>query len=129
MDVKSAFLNDILHEEVYVEQPKGFEDPKHPDHVYKLKKVLYGLKQSPQAWYERLTIFLLESSFARGRADKTLFIKKESKYILIAQIYVDDIVFGSTSKKLTHNFFEHMKSQFKMSMMGDLNYFLDLQVK
>ena len=95
MNVKSAFLNDILHEEAYVEQPKGFEDPKHPDHVYKLKKALYGLKQAPRAWYERLTTFLLEFGLTRGGADKTLFIKKEFKNIFIAQIYVDDIVFGS----------------------------------
>ena len=107
--MKSAFLNGILHEEAYVEQPKGFEDPKHPDHVYKLKKALYGLKQAPRAWYERLTTFLLESGFFQGGADKTLFIKKESKHILIAQIYVDDIVFGSTFEMLAQNFSEHIK--------------------
>ena len=97
--MKSAFLNGILHEEAYVEQPKGFEDPKHPDHVYKLKKALYGLKQAPRAWYKRLITFLLESGFSRGGTDKVLLIKKESKHILFAQIYVDDIVFGSISQK------------------------------
>lgn len=73
MDVKSVFLNGILGEEVYVEQPKGFEDPKYPNHVYKLKKALYGLKQAPRAWYERLTIFLMNNGFKRGSVDKTLF--------------------------------------------------------
>ena len=103
---KSVFLNGILHEETYVKQPKGFKDPKHSDHVYKLKKVLYGLKQAPRAWYERLTTFLLESYFFRGAADKTLFIKKKFKHI-----YINDIVFSSTSEKPTHNFSKHMRSQ------------------
>ena len=75
MDVKSEFLNGILNEEVYVEQPKGFEDPYHPHHVYKLKKALYGLKQAPRTWYERLTQFLLQKGYQRGGVDKTLFIK------------------------------------------------------
>ena len=96
--------------------------------MYKLKKALYGLKQAPRAWYERLTTFLLQSEFTRGGVDKTLFIKRESKHILIAQIYVDDIVFGSTCEKLANHFSEHMKSQFEMSMMGELSYFLGLQV-
>jgi hypothetical protein len=69
MDVKSAFLNCILQEEVYIEQPKGFQDPHHPHHVYKLKKALYGLKQAPRAWYERLTTYLLSKGFTRGQAD------------------------------------------------------------
>jgi hypothetical protein len=69
MDVNSAFLNSVLQEEVYVEQPKGFQDPHHPHHVYKLKKALYGLKQAPRAWYERLTTYLLSKGFARGQVD------------------------------------------------------------
>ena len=75
MDVKSAFLNGFLSEEVYVEQPAGFQDPHKPNHVFKLKKALYGLKQAPRAWYERLTTFLLEHDYIRGTADKTLFVK------------------------------------------------------
>ena len=96
MDVKSIFLNDILHEEDYVEQPKGFEDSKHPDHAYKLKKALYGLKQAPRAGWPHF----FRVGFAQRGADKTLFIKKKSKHILIDQIYVDDIVFGSIFEKL-----------------------------
>uniref|UniRef100_A0A803PZN1 Reverse transcriptase Ty1/copia-type domain-containing protein n=1 Tax=Cannabis sativa TaxID=3483 RepID=A0A803PZN1_CANSA len=97
MDVKSAFLNGILNEEVYVEQPKGFEELHAPDHVYKLEKALYGLKQAPRAWYERLTQFLASHGYKMGGVDKTLFIKNNKSNIIIPQIYVDDIVFGSTS--------------------------------
>jgi len=88
MDVKSAFLNGFLQEEVYVEQPKGFQDPHHPHHVYKLKKALYGLKQAPRAWNERLTTYLLAKGFTRGQADRTLFIRNQGTHKLIAQIYV-----------------------------------------
>lgn len=100
MDVKSAFLNGYLNDEAYAEKPKGFQDPYYPDLVYKLNKVLYGLKQAPRAWYERLTVFLLENSFKRGSIDKTMFIKYDGKNILIALVYVDDIVFCSTSDNL-----------------------------
>ena len=129
MDVKSAFLNGLLEEEVYVEQPKGFEDAKKPNHVYLLKKALYGLKQAPRAWYERLTQFLINQNFERGSVDKTLFIQKTNDSILIAQIYVDDIVFGSTCNSFTEEFANLMKSEFEMSMVGELNFFLGLQVK
>jgi hypothetical protein len=102
-------LNGILQEEVYVEQPKGFQDPHHPLHVYKLKKALYGLKQAPRAWYERLTTYLLAKGFTRGQADRTLFIKNQGTHKLIAQIYVDDIIFGATLDSLAHDFSEEMK--------------------
>jgi hypothetical protein len=92
MDVKSAFLNGYISEEVYVHQPPGFEDAKHPDHVFKLKKSLYGLKQAPRAWYERLSTFLLENEFVRGKVDTTLLCKSYKHNILIVQIYVDDII-------------------------------------
>ncbi|MCI26207.1 gag-pol polyprotein, partial [Trifolium medium] len=88
LDVKSAFLNGNLHEEVYVEQPKGFIDPSFPEHIYRLKKALYGLKQAPRAWYERLTEFLFNNGYNRGGIDKTLFVKKNEEKIMIAQIYV-----------------------------------------
>jgi hypothetical protein len=129
MDVKSAFLNGILHEEVYVEQPKGFQDPHHPHHVYKLKKALYGLKQAPRAWYERLTTYLLTKGFTRPQADRTLFIRNQGTNKLIAQIYVDDIIFGATLDSFAHEFSEEMKQEFEMNMIGELNYFLGLQVK
>jgi hypothetical protein len=129
MDVKSAFLNGILQEKVYVEQPKGFQDPHHPHHVYKLKKVLYGLEQAPWAWYERLTTYLLTKGFTRGQADHSLFIRNQGAHKLIAQIYVDDIIFGATLDTLAHEFSEEMKQEFEMSMIVELNYFLGLQVK
>jgi len=129
MDVKSAFLNGVLQEEVYVEQPKGFQDPHYPHHVYKLKKALYGFKQAPRAWYERLTTYLLAKGFTRGQADRTLFIRKKGTHKLIAQIYVDDISFGANLDSLGREFSEEMKKEFEMSMIGELNYFLGLQVK
>lgn len=108
MDVKSAFLNGILQEEVYVAQPKGFEDPTNPKFVYKLKKALYGLKQAPQAWYERLTGFLTDGGYIRGSVDKTLFKLGKGDDIMMVQIYVGDIIFGGTSQKLVDEFFSSM---------------------
>ena len=109
MDVKSAFLNGFLNEEVFVEQPKGFQDPHFPDHVLKLKKALYGLKQAPREWYDRLTTYLLDHGFTRGQADRTLFAKRDMKSLFGAQVYVSDIVFGSTIDHLAHEFSEEMK--------------------
>lgn len=130
MGVKSAFLNGILDEEVYVEQPEGFLDPKNSYHVYRLKNALYGLKQAPRAWYERLTqFFLLIISFKGVHVDKTLFIQRTNDDILIAHIYVDDIAFGSTCDVLAVKFANLMKFKLEMSMVGELNFFLGLQVK
>ena len=129
MDVKSAFLNGFIIEEVYVEQPPGFTSFDFPNHVFKLKKALYGLKQAPRAWYDRLSKFLLENGFEMGKVDKTLFIKTKEKDILLVQIYVDDIIFGSTNKSLCEDFSKCMHNEFEMSMMGELNYFLGLQIK
>ncbi|KAJ9566570.1 LOW QUALITY PROTEIN: hypothetical protein OSB04_002536 [Centaurea solstitialis] len=129
MDIKNAFLNGKLNEEVYVAQPPGFVDPKFPDHVYNLNKALYGLKQAPRAWYDTLSTFLLSKGFARGKIDSTLFLKKYPKHILLVQIYVDDIIFGSTNPKLCKKFELLMKSEYKMSMMGELTFFLGLQIK
>ncbi|GJY73384.1 retrovirus-related pol polyprotein from transposon TNT 1-94 [Tanacetum coccineum] len=100
MDVKSAFLYGTIKKEVYVCQPLGFEDPQFPDKVYKIEKALYGLHQAPRAWYETLSTYLLENRFRRGTTDKTLFIKKDKGDILLVQVYVDDIIFGSTKKSL-----------------------------
>ncbi|KAJ9542400.1 hypothetical protein OSB04_028906 [Centaurea solstitialis] len=115
MDIKNAFLNGKLNEEVYVAQPPGFVDPKFPDHVYKLNKALYGLKQAPRAWYDTLSTFLLSKGFVRGKIDSTLFLKKYPKHILLVQIYVDDIIFGSTNPKLCEKFELLMKSEYKIS--------------
>ena len=109
MDVKSSFLNDILHEDAYIEQPKGFEDPHFPDYVYKLNKSLYGLKQAPRTWYERLTNFLIEKGHKKRVVDKSLFIKYFDSSIIIAQIYVDDIIFSSISPSKVQEFVNQMK--------------------
>jgi hypothetical protein len=129
MDVKSAFLYGKIEEEVYVCQPPGFEDPKYPEKVYRLDKALYGLHQAPRAWYDTLSTYLLEHDFKRGTIDKTLFIKRAKKDILLVQIYVDDIIFGSTQDKLCKEFEALMHQKFKMSSMGELTFFLGLQVK
>ncbi|KAL8119685.1 hypothetical protein AgCh_016975 [Apium graveolens] len=129
MDVKSAFLNGVLKEEVYVRQSPGFEDITHSKYVYKLYKALYGLKQASRAWYERLSKFLVNSGFKMGIAGTILFTKYEGEDILLIQIYVDDIIFGSTKESLCNEFSKIMSKDFKMSMMGELNFFLGLQIK
>jgi len=106
-----------------------FEDHKYPKHVYKLKKALYGLKQAPRQWYERLSHFLLSHEYERGKVDKTLFIQIADFDIILVQIYVLDIVFGSSNAKLYEDLVKAMQGEFKMSMMGELSFFLGLQVK
>ncbi|GKB36027.1 retrovirus-related pol polyprotein from transposon TNT 1-94 [Tanacetum coccineum] len=128
MDVKKAFLNGIIREDVYVSQPEGFVDGENPNHVYKLNKALYGLKQAPKAWYDLLSSFLLSQKFSKGTVDLTLFIRREGKDILLVQIYVDDIIFASTDPDLCESFSDVMCSKFKMSMMGKLSFFLGLQI-
>ncbi|KAJ9545267.1 hypothetical protein OSB04_024974 [Centaurea solstitialis] len=129
MDVKTAFLYGHLKEEVYVSQPEGFVDQEHPDYVYVLDKALYGLKQAPQAWYDELSKHLLSKGFKKGFVDSTLFLMKEGEHIVVIQIYVDDIIFGSTSRELGKKFETVMTEEFKMSMMGEINFFLGLQVR
>ncbi|GJU11012.1 putative ribonuclease H-like domain-containing protein [Tanacetum coccineum] len=129
MDVKSAFLYGTIEEEVYVTQPPGFKDPDNPDKVYKVVKALYGLHQAPRAWYETLANYLLGNGFKRGKIDQTLFIKKQKGDILLVQVYVDDIIFGSTNKELCTAFEKLMKDKFQMSSMGELTFFLGLQVQ
>ncbi|GJX96984.1 putative ribonuclease H-like domain-containing protein [Tanacetum coccineum] len=129
MDVKSAFLYGKIDEEVYVSQPPGFLDPKYPQKVYKVVKALYGLHQAPRAWYATLSTFLLKNGYRRGTIDKTLFIKKDKHDIILVQVYVDDIIFGSTKKSWCDEFEALMKSRFQMSSMGELTFFLGLQVK
>ena len=126
MDVKITFLNKFLKEDVYVAQPKGFIDPYFLDHVLYLKKALYGLKQALRAWYDQLTQYMVSHGFTRGQADQTLFIKREDGKLIVAQVYVDDIIFGSTNDELAHNFSNLMQVEFEMSMIGELNHFLGL---
>jgi hypothetical protein len=120
MDVKSAFLNGKISELVYVEQPPGFVDPKRPNHVFKLSKALYGLKQAPRAWYERLRDFLLSKDFKIRKVGTTLFTKRIDKDLFVCQIYVDDIIFGSTNELFCEEFEKMMSKEFEMSMIGEL---------
>ncbi|GJU69582.1 putative ribonuclease H-like domain-containing protein [Tanacetum coccineum] len=117
-----------IEEEVYVCQPPGFEDPDFPDRVYKVEKALYGLHQSPRAWYETLSTYLLDNGFQIWKIDKTLFIRRDKGDILLVQVYVDDIIFSSTKKSLCTEFDKIMHKKFQMSSMGELTFFLGLQV-
>ena len=128
MDVKSAFLNGKLEEEVYVAQPPGFEDPKNPDKVFKLNKALYGLKQAPRAWYDTLKEFLMKKGFKPGSLDPTLFTKSYDGELFVCQIYVDDIIFGCTNQRYSDEFAYMMSEEYQMSMMGELKFFLGLQI-
>ncbi|GJX54873.1 putative ribonuclease H-like domain-containing protein [Tanacetum coccineum] len=129
MDVKSSFLYGTIEEEAYVCQPLGFEDPEFSNKFYKVEKALYGLHQAPRTWYETLSTYLLENIFRRGTIGKTLFIKKDKDDILLVQVYVDDIIFRSTKKSLCTDFEQMMHKRFQMSSMGELTFFLGLQVK
>ncbi|GKE75874.1 retrovirus-related pol polyprotein from transposon TNT 1-94 [Tanacetum coccineum] len=128
MDVKMTFLNGELKEEVYVSQLKGFVDQDNPLHVYKLKKALYVLKQAPRVWYDMLSSFLLSQHFSKGAVDLTLFTRKEGNDLLLVQIYVDDIIFASTNTAMCNEFANLMSNKFKMSMMGQMSFFLGLQI-
>ncbi|GKF28877.1 retrovirus-related pol polyprotein from transposon TNT 1-94, partial [Tanacetum coccineum] len=114
-----AFLNGPLKEEVYVAQPEGFVDPDHPESVYLLRKALYGLKQAPRAWYDDLSKLLMSKGFTKGTIDLTLFKIKYGEDILLVQIYVDDIIFGSTNPKYSKRFDK---------LMGEMKFFLGLQI-
>nr|GEZ94130.1 retrovirus-related Pol polyprotein from transposon TNT 1-94 [Tanacetum cinerariifolium] len=128
MDVKIAFLNGNLQEEVYISQSDGFVDLDNPNHVYKLKKALYGLKQAPRAWYDILSLFLISQDFSKGSVDPTLFIRRNSNDLLLVQIYVDDIIFAASTPELCDLFAKIMCLKFKMSLMGKISFFLRLQI-
>ncbi|GJS60403.1 retrovirus-related pol polyprotein from transposon TNT 1-94 [Tanacetum coccineum] len=128
MDVKTEFLSGPLKEEVYVTQPDGFVDPNHPEKVYRLRKALYGLKQAPRAWYDELSNFLKSKGFTKGTIDPTLFTIRYEEDILLVQIYIDDIIFGSTNPKFSKRFEKLMHSKFEMSLMGEMKFFLGLQI-
>ncbi|GJV28229.1 retrovirus-related pol polyprotein from transposon TNT 1-94 [Tanacetum coccineum] len=126
--LQNGFLNGELKEEVYVSQLEGFVDQDNPSHVYKLKKALYGLKQAPRAWYDMLSSFLISQQFSKGAVDPTLFTRHARNDILLVQIYVDDIIFASTNTAMCDVFANQMTNKFKMSMMGQMSFFLGLQI-
>jgi hypothetical protein len=129
MDGKSAFLNGPIKKEVYVKQPPGFKSEGYPNHIYKLHKALYVLKQAPRAWYECLRDFLIENGFSIGKTDSTVFTRKMGKDLFVCQIYVDNIIFGSTNKSFCDEFSKLMMDIFEISMMGVLTFFLEFQIK
>jgi hypothetical protein len=128
MDVRSAFLNGDLNEEVYMEQPEGFELFDNPELVCKLKKYLYGLKQAPRAWYHKMDMYLKDKGFKRGTIDNNLYIKTKGNDLLIVLVYVDDIIFGCNKDSLVKWFASAMESEFEMPMIGELSFFLGLQI-
>jgi hypothetical protein len=129
MDMKSAFLNGVIQEELYVRQPPGFENPKYPNRVYKLLKALYELKQAPQTWYASLKTFLLDHGYVMSSVDKTLLTLKHDNDFLLVQIYVDDIIFGGSFHVLVSSSQEMMENEFQISVMEELTFFLGIQVK
>eukprot|EP00253_Pinus_taeda_P019413 PITA_19413 len=128
MDVKSTFLNGELKEEVYMEQPEGFDQTTGKDLVCKLKKALYGLKQAPRAWHARLDHYLQQQGFKKGVAGSNLYIKIDEGKLLVALVYVDDLIFSSNNDEMSHEFSQSMSKEFEMSMIGELSHFLGLQV-
>jgi hypothetical protein len=116
-------------EEVYIEQPEGFQLSENADYVCKLKKALYGLKQAPRAWYSRLDKYLQQAGFRKGSADNNLYIKVTQDSILLIEFYVDDIIFGSNDDRLSQKFAKDMQNEFEMSLLGELSFFLGLQIR
>jgi hypothetical protein len=128
MDVKSAFLNGDLKEEVYTEHPEGFEQPGKEEQVYRLKKALYNLKQAPRAWYARLDKYLLQQGFKRGMSNNNIYLRIEKDSLLVTMVYVDDIIFGCNNDESSHKFSQEMSKEFEMSMIGEITFFLGLQI-
>ncbi|KAG8485239.1 hypothetical protein CXB51_021138 [Gossypium anomalum] len=129
LDVKSAFLNGILEEEIYVEQPEGFEVPGNEDMVYKLRKALYGLKQAPRAWYARIDSYLLNLKFERSASEPTLYVKKNKiETQLVVSLYVDDLLVTGGDEVDLAEFKTKMKQMFEMTDLGLMTYFLGMEV-
>jgi hypothetical protein len=127
MDFKSAFLNGNLEEEVYIEKTQGFKLNK-GDYVCKLKKSLYGIKQVPRAWYARLDSYLQKQGLKRGSTTKNIYCKIVGNNMITVEVYVDDIIFGSDDEKMSKEFARRMQQEFEMSLIGELNFFLGLQI-
>jgi hypothetical protein len=128
MDVKSSFLNGELEEEVYIDQPEGFQLSENTNYVCKLKRTLYGLKEALRAWYSRLDKYLQQERFRKGSVDNNLYIKVSRGNILLIEVYVDDIIFGSDDDRLSQKFAKDMQNEFQMSLLGELSLFPRLQI-
>jgi histone deacetylase 1/2 len=129
LDVKNVFLHGVLEEEVYMKQPPGYENPNAPYHVCKLDKSLYGLKQAPRAWFSKLSSKLQELGFLASKADTSLFIYNKSGIIMFVLVYVDDIIVTSSSNKAVNALLQDLSSAFALKDLGDLHFFLGIEVK
>lgn len=129
LDVKSAFLNGELEEEVYVQQPQGFEARGEEGKVYKLKKALYGLKQAPRAWNSKIDAYFLRSGFMRSPSEPSLYVKKNGEDFLMVCLYVDDLIYVGTNANMVDSFKEAMMKEYEMTDLGLMKYFLGIQVK
>jgi hypothetical protein len=128
LDVKNAFLHGILQEEVYMTQPQGFTSKIYPDFVCRLRKSLYGLKQAPRAWNDRFTGFLPSLGFQASLADPSLFVQHSSHGTVILLLYVDDILLTGSYSSLLTSVIDALTQEFDMKDLGQLTYFLGLQV-
>jgi len=129
LDVKSAFLHGEITEEVYVEQPKGYEVKGKENKVYRLKKALYGLKQAPRAWFSKIESYFVKEGFERSTSEHTLFTKKEGETsVLFVNLYVDDLIYTGNSKQMLEEFKNSMKMEFEMTDLGCMRYFLGIEV-
>jgi hypothetical protein len=128
MDIKSTFLNGELEEEVYIEQPEGFQLSENTDYVCKLKKALYGLKHASRAWYSKMDKYLQHEGFRKGSAENNLYIKVSQGNILLIEFYVDDIIFGIDDDRLSQKFAKDMQNEFEMSLLQELSFFMVLQI-
>lgn len=129
IDVKTAFLNGHLDEEIYTSQPKGFEDPENPDKVCLLKGPIYGLKQAPRQWNNRIHLHLIKSGFKQSTADPNVYVLKLSSDYSILALYVDDALILATSSHALNTIKKILTSEFQISDMGQLSFFLGVQVK
>lgn len=129
LDVQNAFLHGLLEEELYMSQPPGYEDKAHPSFVCKLDKALYGLKQTPRAWYSRLSQKLLSLGFVSSKADTSLFYYSKGNIIIFMLVYVDDIIVASSCKEATDALLRDLEKDFALKDLGDLHYFLGIEVK
>ena len=128
MDVKFVFLNGYLKEEVYIKKPEGFEEPGKEEQVYRLKKALHVLKQASRAWYARLDKYMLQQGFKRGMSNINIYLRIEKDSFLVTMVYVDDIIFGCNNDESNHKFSQEMSKEFEMSMIGELTFFLGLEI-
>ncbi|XP_071680359.1 uncharacterized protein [Lolium perenne] len=128
LDVKNAFLNGTLDEEVYCQQPPGFVDEHHPDHVCRLHKSLYGLKQAPRAWYQRSATYLSSLGFTASVTDTSLFVLKSGADMAYLLLYVDDIIITASSTTFLHHLLDRLHNEFAKTDLGDLHFFLGIAV-